>query len=110
MSEKDAFSYLIQKNAGVFQKIDYSSLENSENTSEEQNDFLTKVRHILFGTMKLIEKLGQALRYLHEDLNIAHNDIKPDNFFAHCAYHPLIPCSKSYDFSNKTLSFDDDGV
>ncbi|KAL4499783.1 hypothetical protein ABPG72_017323 [Tetrahymena utriculariae] len=106
MSEKDAFTHLIQKNAGIFQKIDYFSLENRSN---EQDELLHRVRGILFGAMKLAFEIGSALKYLHEELNIAHNDIKPDNFFAHLGQHPLIESSNVYDYSNK-VTRDDDGV
>lgn len=58
--------------------------------------------------MKLLSQIGGALEYLHEELNMAHNDLKPDNFFAHFGPHPLIPSTKERDYIN--MSEDDDGV
>lgn len=47
--------------------------------------------------MKLSVQIGQALSFIHDTLGIAHNDLKPDNFFA----------SKE---AQERLSEDDDGV
>jgi serine/threonine protein kinase len=33
--------------------------------------------------MKLTVQMATALNYLHNTMNVAHNDIKPDNIFAH---------------------------
>ena len=44
---------------------------------------LDETRRILFGVMKVASQIGAAIYHLHENLNIAHNDVKPDNFFAH---------------------------
>lgn len=51
---------------------------------------LTRSRFILFGTMKLTYYISTALSYLHDSLDLAHNDVKPDNFFAHAGEHPLL--------------------
>lgn len=55
--------------------------------------------------MKLTFSIATALSHLHDTLKFAHNDIKPDNFFAHAGKHPLL------DITNESNnSEDDDGV
>lgn len=61
--------------------------------------------------MKLLVQVASALSYMHEELKIAHNDLKPDNVFAHAGGN-----INNYDHLNSTYnenltnSEDDDGV
>jgi serine/threonine protein kinase len=65
-----------------------------------QLGLLWNARVILFSAMKVASQIGAAIQHLHENLNIAHNDLKPDNFFAHQKSHPLLPGSKELFGSN----------
>ena len=68
-----------------------------------------KTRFILFSAMKVASQIGASIQHLHENLSIAQNDLKPDNFFAHKKSHPLLPGSKEMS-GTKNPSTDDDEV
>jgi len=69
-----------------------------------QIKLLLKARFILFSAMKVASQIGASIQHLHENLNIAHNDVKPDNFFAHQKSHPLLPGSTEMFTTNLVTS------
>ena len=93
--KEDAWNHLI--NQGL-----------KKNIFKHINQDFEEKKKFLFSSKKVASQIGAAIQHLHENLNIAHNDLKPDNFFAHQKSHPLLPGSKELFGSNLLNEADDE--